>query len=146
MAITLLLISCSPQKRLNRLVKKHPELLTVDSLTIKDTILYHDTFFVPGQIITDSITINDLVAMAESLVYENDNMKLLITRLNDSESFELSAIYKGDTIVRTDTIYYTKQIPVNHVLIQPPKIDVFLKAILFFIALLLVFRILFPKR
>lgn len=33
----LLFVSCSPQKRLSRLVKKHPELLVRDTIRIKDS-------------------------------------------------------------------------------------------------------------
>ena len=36
--IILLIISCSPQRRFDRLIKKHPELLTKDTLIVKDTI------------------------------------------------------------------------------------------------------------
>lgn len=33
-----LIISCTPQRRLERLLRKHPELTSVDSITIHDTI------------------------------------------------------------------------------------------------------------
>ena len=33
-----LLFSCSPQKRLNRLIKKHPELVKTDTIVVRDTI------------------------------------------------------------------------------------------------------------
>jgi len=42
-----LLFSCSPQKRLNRLVKKHPFLVELDTIRIIDTVItptiQHDT-------------------------------------------------------------------------------------------------------
>tara|TARA_Y100000813_G_scaffold82098_1_gene58155 strand:- start:51 stop:488 length:438 start_codon:yes stop_codon:yes gene_type:complete len=42
-----LLFSCSPQKRLNRLVKKHPSLVELDTIKIIDTVItptiQHDT-------------------------------------------------------------------------------------------------------
>ena len=37
-----LLASCSPQKRLHRLVTKHPELTRIDTIKIQDSV------FVPG--------------------------------------------------------------------------------------------------
>ena len=37
MLITLI-ISCTPQRRLERLLRKHPELTSIDSMTIHDTI------------------------------------------------------------------------------------------------------------
>jgi len=33
-----LLISCSPQERLNRLITKHPQLLQLDTLVVRDTV------------------------------------------------------------------------------------------------------------
>ena len=41
------LVGCTPQKKLNRLIKKHPELLQMDTIRIIDTIVVpeytHDT-------------------------------------------------------------------------------------------------------
>lgn len=43
----IILFSCSPQKRLNRLVKKHPSLVQLDTIKIIDTVItptiQHDT-------------------------------------------------------------------------------------------------------
>jgi hypothetical protein len=36
--ILFLLLSCTPQKRFNRLITKHPYLLTIDTVVIHDTI------------------------------------------------------------------------------------------------------------
>jgi hypothetical protein len=44
-----LLFSCSPQKRLNRLVKKHPELVKIDTITVRDTI--RDTINVTTELV-----------------------------------------------------------------------------------------------
>jgi hypothetical protein len=38
LALITLIISCTPQRRLERLLRKHPELTSVDSITIHDTI------------------------------------------------------------------------------------------------------------
>lgn len=37
-ALITLIISCTPQRRLERLLRKHPELTSIDSITIHDTI------------------------------------------------------------------------------------------------------------
>ena len=37
--ISSLLFSCSPQKRLNRIIKNHPELLAKDTIKIIDTVI-----------------------------------------------------------------------------------------------------------
>jgi len=46
----LLLTACSPAKRFNRLIEKHPELLVQDTLVIRDTI----TLYVP-EVHTDTV-------------------------------------------------------------------------------------------
>jgi hypothetical protein len=54
--IALLIVSCSPKARFTRLIEKHPELLTVDTLVIRDTI----TLYVP-EVHTDTVvTIKEL--------------------------------------------------------------------------------------
>jgi hypothetical protein len=54
--IALLIASCSPKARFTRLITKHPELLTVDTLVIRDTI----TLYVP-EVHTDTVvTIKEL--------------------------------------------------------------------------------------
>jgi len=37
--ISLLFICCSPQERLNRLITKHPQLLQLDTLVVRDTVV-----------------------------------------------------------------------------------------------------------
>ena len=37
--LLLLLVSCTPQKRLNRLITKHPNLIQLDTLIVRDTIV-----------------------------------------------------------------------------------------------------------
>ena len=49
--LILLITSCTPQRRFMRLIKKHPYLLTTDTITIHDTVtveiprVTHDTVF-----------------------------------------------------------------------------------------------------
>lgn len=50
-------LSCSPAKRFNRLITKHPELLVQDTLLIRDTI----TLYVP-EVHTDTVvTLKELI-------------------------------------------------------------------------------------
>ena len=37
--ISLLIISCSPQKRLNRLITKYPQLTEIDTIIVRDTVV-----------------------------------------------------------------------------------------------------------
>lgn len=52
-----LIISCSPTKRFTRLVEKYPYLLTVDSVTIHDTI----SVYIPKVEVDTVVTIEQLI-------------------------------------------------------------------------------------
>ena len=55
-ALLILISACSPKTRFTRLIEKHPELLTMDTLVIRDTI----TLYVP-EVHTDTVvTIKEL--------------------------------------------------------------------------------------
>lgn len=55
--IILLLASCSPIKRFNRLIEKYPYLITTDTITVRDTI----TLYVP-EVHTDTVvTLKELI-------------------------------------------------------------------------------------
>jgi len=64
LTLSFLLFSCSPQKRLHRLVKKHPELTRVDTIKIQDTII------VPG-IKTDTVFSSSLLNDTVTITKEN---------------------------------------------------------------------------
>jgi hypothetical protein len=101
----LLLASCSPQKRLHRLVTKYPELTRIDTIKIQDSV------FVPG-------TNVDTVFMS-SLLHDT----VTITQ----EKLQIKIIEKNDTIylnakVKPDTIVVTREIPVQKIVhIEPEK-------------------------
>lgn len=78
-----LLFSCSPQKKLNRLIKKYPELVKTDTIVVRDTIrdtinittnlTRVDTIFSFNQVF-DTITItkdNLTVRYYHDTVYDN---------------------------------------------------------------------------
>ena len=37
--VSLLIIGCSPQKRLNRLITKYPQLTEIDTIIVRDTVV-----------------------------------------------------------------------------------------------------------
>jgi hypothetical protein len=87
-----LLISCSPQTRFNRLIKKHPELLTTDTMVIHDTI--RDTIIVEiPEVRTDTVLHVD--SIYDTVYLEKDRLKIKIVR-------KLDSIYVDG---RCDTIY-----------------------------------------
>ena len=98
----LLALACTPQKKLNRLVKKHPELVKVDTLTVHDTTITEhvrkDTF------------LNWATLYDTAYIYK-DKLSIRVVRVNDS-------IYiRGECL--SDTIYKTIEVPYNYV--QPIK-------------------------
>lgn len=75
--IILLLTSCTPQKRLARLVKKNPELIRVDTVTVTDTFTvitlrtHIDTFYSIKQLI-------------DTVRLEKENLRVLTYLKNDT--------------------------------------------------------------
>jgi hypothetical protein len=95
----LLLISCSPQKKLNRLIAKHPELLQKDTLNV----VIHDTIVVET-IHYDTIT---QLSYHDSTIVVN-NEKVFLKYFYDTLTRE---IYHEVTCFG-DTVYFTKEVPV----------------------------------
>lgn len=98
--LLLLLISCSPQKKLQRLVKKYPELLQKDTMIIE----IHDTIIVQSSSI-DTIT----------QFFHSDTITVLNTERLTLKYF-YDTITKNiyhDVLIKTDTIFYDREIPVE---------------------------------
>lgn len=105
--LLLLLISCSPQKRLQRLVKNHPQLMQKDTMIVE----VHDTIIVESSSI-DTIT----------QFFHSDTITVI-----NSEKLTLKYFYDTitkniyhDVLIKTDTIFYETKIPieVDRVVIQ----------------------------
>ena len=96
----ILLVSCTPQKRMNRLIKKFPHLTE----TKIDTIRFIDTFVIQQY---DTTLINNVIKQDCVIVINNERIKIS---------------YKYDTIkeqiihsikLPNDTIYKEKIIPIE---------------------------------
>ena len=90
-----ILIACTPQRRFNRLIKKHPYLLTNDSIIIRDTI--YDTI----RIINDYSQIkeyNDTIRMDSNTFYIHDTItkNKIIGRGFEATLREKNYIYNKD--------------------------------------------------
>jgi hypothetical protein len=75
--IILLLASCTPQKRLARLVKKNPELIRVDTVTVTDTF----TIITPRTQIDTFYSIKQLI---DTVRLEKENLRILTYLKNDT--------------------------------------------------------------
>ena len=101
----LILASCSPQYRLNKLVTKHPELSRVDTIKIQDTVI------VPGPKV-DTVFSSEL--LKDTVTITKDKLKIKLVEINDT-------IYLNAK-VKPDTVIITKEIPVQKIVhIEPEK-------------------------
>jgi len=101
----LLFASCSPQKRLHRLVKKHPELTQLDTIKIQDTVI------VPG---TNIDTVFSSSLLHDTVTITQEKLQIRLIEINDT-------IYLNAK-VEPDTIIITKEIPVQKIVhIEPEK-------------------------
>jgi hypothetical protein len=114
--------SCSPQQRLSRLVKKHPHLITKDTLTVRDTITIPQTTSAGEvKLITDTLalnaTIDSIFASHKDTVYlENttlvNSLKVALKRaLNSSKHVYLDTTITAENhilklSIKNGAIYY----------------------------------------
>ncbi len=91
------LFSCSPQKRLNKLILKHPELVQTDTIQVKETII------IPGlQIDTQFVT-----KPTDTVVIEKEKLHTVIYR-----KYDTLIVHQ---VLQPDTIFVEKKIPVDKV-------------------------------
>ncbi len=100
----LLLFSCSPQRRLHRLITKHPEL------TQMDTIVFTDTTIIP-EIRIDTVIHHS--ALRDTVIITKDKLKLQLIEINDTIYIE--AYHEPDTII------IIKEIPVERIIHKKPE-------------------------
>jgi len=98
---SILLFSCSPQKRLNRLVALHPELSTTDTIHIRDTTIIPETRI--------DTAFNDSM-MDDTVIFTKEKLTVKLHRMRDSVYME--AEYGGDTVV------IEKEIPVDRIILK----------------------------
>jgi len=92
------LYSCSPQKKLNRLIKKHPELVEVTF----DTIKFRDTIYIQNYI---HDTVNEITFHDTTIIVNNE--KTFARYYYDTLRQEIYHEIK----CKGDTVYYYKEIP-----------------------------------
>lgn len=100
-----LLLACSPQKRMNKLIDKHPEFVQ------NDTLVFNDTIYIES---VKADTVLWIDSMIDTVLIEKDNLKIR-TVFRDNQIY-----IEGEC--ESDTIYYTKEVPVEKVvyLEDPP--------------------------
>jgi len=104
---TTLAISCSPQKRLSRLVNHHPELKTTDTLHIRDTIP------IP---MVQADTLLHIDSLFDTVLLTKDRLKVSVLRLRDT------LYLQGEC--KADTVFLEKKIPVERIInVKPDRIN-----------------------
>ena len=98
--LLLLLVSCTPQKRLNRLITKHPNLIQLDTLIVRDTIVIESYNY-------DTIT---TFKYSDTTIIVNTE-KVLAKYYFDTLRQEIW--HKIEC--KEDTIFYEKLVPVEKV-------------------------------
>jgi hypothetical protein len=97
----LTMIACSPKARFTRLIERHPELITTDSITIHDTI----------RVVVPEVKVDTVVKVSD----------LLDTIFLEKEQLKVKVWMKGDQVFiegKCDTVYVDKiierKIPVKY--------------------------------
>lgn len=95
----ILITSCSPERRLHRLVTKHPELLRIDTIRISDTTII-------SEIRIDTAFHHS--SFKDTVIITKEKLKLQLIEINDT-------IYMN-VYQEPDTIIITKEIPVERII------------------------------
>jgi hypothetical protein len=128
----LILVGCSPQKRLNRLLVNNPELTKTksDTITTTKTLYEIDTFKILQSSIDTVLIASDcdnLISQLDSLVIENSSVKTffsidtLYIRNKTAKQLQLNikTIQKEQTLTQEDSIKTTKQTIINNTICEP---------------------------
>lgn len=100
----LILISCSPIKRHQRLVKKYPFVHTTDSVKLIDTIR-----LTTNKVQTDTIVHESL--LFDTIVITKDNLSVRVIKIRDSVYIEgeCDTIFIDKVVERTIPVRYYKE-------------------------------------
>jgi hypothetical protein len=104
--LVFLIVACSPKDRFTRLIEKHPELLTVDSVTIHDTV----RVVVPEVKVDTVVKVNDLL---DTVFIEKDQLKVKVWMKGDQVFIEgkCDTVYVDKIIERKIPIKYYEKTP-----------------------------------
>jgi hypothetical protein len=104
--IALLIASCSPKARFTRLIEKHPELITTDSITIHDTV----RVVVPEVKVDTVVKVNDLL---DTIYIEKEQLKVKVWMKGDDVFIEgkCDTVYIDKIIERRIPARYYEKTP-----------------------------------
>lgn len=99
--VTLILISCNPQKRINRIIKNHPELAIADTIHIADTAI-------TSAVMIDSAV--SLEALKDTVIITKEKLEVRLIEINDTVL--IHAYHEPDTLI------ISKDVPVEKIVYQ----------------------------
>lgn len=109
LAIVALLVACSPERRLQKLLRDNPELSRVDTITVNDTV------YVPGDTLWRSVLLRDTVTI------ENERQVVKVQRIRTGSPCDTAAIVlEVEARVKPDTVFTTVTVEVDRVVPCPP--------------------------
>ena len=126
------LVGCSPQKRLNNLLTKHPELTKTksDTITTTKTLYEIDTFNILESSIDTVLIASDcdnLISQLDSLVIENSSVKTVFSidtiylqnKTSKQLQLNIKTIQKEQTLTQEDSVKTTEQTIINNTICEP---------------------------
>ena len=106
--LSIFLISCSPQKKLQRLVKNNPELIRVDTIHFRDTI----------NVITNEVYKDTLLTLKsiskDTLIITKENLRIKTFYNYHTDSIFISGECQSDTVF----VPYEVAIPVSNIVME----------------------------
>ena len=104
--LTLTIVACSPKTRFTRLITKHPELITTDSVTIHDTV----RVVVPEVKVDTVVKVNDLL---DTIFLEKEQLKVKVWMKGDQVFIEgkCDTVYVEQIIERRIPVRYYEKTP-----------------------------------
>lgn len=104
--LVFLIVACSPVKRFNRLIEKHPYLLTIDSVTIHDTI----------RVVVPEVHVDTFVkveALLDTVYLEKDQLKVKVWMKGDNVYIQgqCDTVYVDKIIERKIPVKYYEKLP-----------------------------------
>ena len=105
--ILFLLLSCTPQKRFNRLITKHPYLLTIDTFVIHDTI----------HIVVPEVNVDTVVeenTLFDTVYLQKEQLKVKVWMTKDRKVYiqgKCDTVYIDKIIERRVPVKYYEKTP-----------------------------------
>jgi hypothetical protein len=122
------MIACSPKTRFTRLIEKHPELITTDSITIHDTV----RVVVPEVKVDTVVKVNDLL---DTIYIEKEQLKVKVWMKGDDVFIEgkCDTVYIDKIIERRIPVRYYEKTPEWKMLVNKLLAILVIFAIVYFV-------------